>query len=166
MNNFGLETVTWQSPTDDVYMEYDYRLHMYVVTEKAIKDLLGKDLLEFTGKQQSLFKRQEYSEDVYNAIRKFSTYSGQITKEYYLANALELRETILRVLLAQVQYSVRSGGNFLKDQHGVSANKGTQVNMRGYSIGERPYDILEGIGMMYTGTLLQPNMDFTRGVDY
>ncbi len=162
-----LDRFTLEAPVDTEYLEYDKRFHRWILTEKAIKDFTGHSFQKFAGDPtMSLAKRREFSQDIYMEIKKYSTMSTFIIKEYYMSLAIELKDTILEALIAQARYSIRSGGNFFKDQHGLSINKGTALNTKGYSINERVLDILEGSLLMYRGNLFLLNQEFEKGTDY
>ena len=167
MNIFIVKNKTWQKPFDDKYLEYDMDTSRYIITDQAIKDFTGYNMQEFAGDPtMSLHKRREFSEDVYMEVEKYSTMASYAIKEYFMSNLLEARGSILQVLIAQARYSIRSGGNFFKDQHGLNTGKGITLNTAGYSIGERVKDILEGTGLLYRGYLVLLETEFEKGVDY
>ena len=162
-----INNTTWETPTSDDYLEYDMRRSRYILTEFAIKNVLGYNFLDFVHtSEMSKAKRLEFTEDVYHEVWKHTPMSAKFAKEYYMANSLELREVILEALLAQARYSIRSGGNFLKDQHGVNTGKGVVTSMKGFSTNERVQYILEDAGLLYRGPIYLLNPQFTKGVDY
>jgi hypothetical protein len=162
----------FEKPFDDTDMIYDIKRHRYVLTKEFVENELPYNIGEFLndGKEIEIFLR-EMSSDVYRLIKKFTNIGSWETKEYFLSNCHNLREIIKEALLAQTRYAFRSGGNLLKDHHGVNIEKGT-ANTTESIRGEREwsstvFDELQSVGLLYSGILLPIiSKKFERGVDY
>lgn len=119
-------------PYDDEYMVYDYSMHRYVLTPKAVLDRLNEDLTKFSPADSANRERDaqimldNISSEVYNAIYEAS--DNYLYPEFVAAKAPSARAIIYQAMLEQVKYfmfngsiSVYSGVDFKKNTIGDSA---------------------------------------------
>lgn len=120
-------------PFDDEYMVYDYAMHRYVLTPKAVLDRLNEDLTKYSPADSAnrekdvLVMLDNISSEVYNAIYESS--ADYLYPEFVGAKAPSARSIILQAMLEQVKYfmfngtiSVYSGVNFKKGTISEKAN--------------------------------------------
>ena len=123
-------------PYDDNYMQYDYRMHKYVITDKAVFDLLGENLNTILVDPEPTTKDaflRGVSNDVYEYILSASQSPDYI--EYLLAKDGSLRQTIQDMLLSQVKYSLIN--STLADFSGVNMSKGHYIDSLDVMRGDR-----------------------------
>ncbi len=96
-------------PLNDEYMIYDYRKHRYMLTEKAVLELLGENLNDLTDGNVTLKNKllMDASADVYGYIYEDSRSPDYI--ERIMALDEDLRPTIQDMLLAQLEYTLYNG---------------------------------------------------------
>lgn len=159
-------------PYDDDKATYDIEEHRYILTLKEVKNKLGTDLEKRIGTtEESKFFLDEISEDIYRHITRYSNIHSYEIKEYYISCTEEFRAMIIKAMLRHVRYASRSGGNLLKDQHGINIESGKVIELnvlRGrVELSSASLDILQNSGIMYTG-YIRPILtkEFVKGVDY
>lgn len=120
-------------PYDDNYMVYDYRLHMYVLTERSVAESLGVNLTELipdlgTNNNTTMVKRRlvECSQAVYRYIYEDSWNSEFL--EWILAKLPILRDKIYTMLLAQLSYILDNGQ--INAYSGINLAKGTAIDIK------------------------------------
>lgn len=96
-------------PLNDEYMVYDYHRHRYLLTEKAVLELLGENLNDLTDGNVVLKNKllTDASSDVYGYI-----YEDSRSPEYLeriMALDEDLRPIIQDMLLAQLEYTLFNG---------------------------------------------------------
>lgn len=123
-------------PYDDEYMKYDYRMHKYVITDKAVMDLLGENLNTILVDPEPTTKNaflREVSGSVYDYILSASQSPDYI--EYILAKDGSLRQTIQDMLISQVKYTFIN--STLADFSGVNMSKGHYIDNLDVMRGDR-----------------------------
>lgn len=145
-------------PYNDDYLVYDLDRRMYVITDKAVDDLIGERLEVLAGsKVKADLIRYEVSEDIYTYIAMYSLYSSFKYKKWLLAKDDSLRDMFLRVLVNQMRYYIRSGAGLLKDMHGVQVEKSramTLDQLRGnVLVSANVEQMLKQSGLLYTGQM-------------
>ena len=152
-------------PYDDEYMTYDYRLHKYVLTEKAVMDELGENLdvvlVNSDPVTRNAFLRK-VSRSVYDYILSASQSPDYI--EYILAKDGSLRQTVQDMLVSQAEYALTnsllgsySGINLAKGQY-VELDKmrnGRQVSLE---VEQKANQILPGYGHCLRYTCALPHI--------
>lgn len=119
-------------PFDDTVMEYDYRHHRYVLTERGVLEELGEDLrvilnADCDANPTTLPQRflQKVSQVVYNYIR------GQCSDWNYIEHILacdrRIRYLIEEMLIAQTAYVLQNG--FTAMSSGIDASKGSVTDI-------------------------------------
>ena len=145
-------------PYNDDYLLYDKDREMYVITEKAVRELCGFDLLKEAGtKVEADIIRYEVSQDIMNFISMYSLYTSYRYKVWLLAKDEDLRSSLLRVLADQMRYYKRSGAGLLKDMTGVDISKGKAMDLSSLRgnvlISASVEQLLKQMGMLYTGNM-------------
>ena len=151
-------------PYNDEYMVYDLDRHMYILTEKGVKDLVGQDLLTLAENQiQADLIRYEVSQDIYNYISRYSLLSVNNYKVWLIAKDSDLRESFKRVLADQMRYYIRSGAGLIKDMHGIQIEKGKALNLSNLRnqvlISQSAEQLLMQSGLLYVGRMYYADYD-------
>lgn len=155
------ETIT---PYNDDSMRYELLLRQYVLTASGYKLYTGVDLLENFGTtvEANAFLI-ECSDDVYQFIYDHSTLRTIGYKRQRIAKDEDIREDFKRALVYQVRYALRSGGNLLKDQHGINIEKGKAIDINSLRndvrVGSQVRSMLNRLGLLYTGFIAYPNLE-------
>lgn len=135
-------------PINDKDMIFDESINKYVITYTGVESRLFIDeniLNLFSGDDTFEKFSQEMSEDIYLYVLRHKFVAQ---RKYWLAEMNEneeYRPFIKNALLAQIRYAVRSGGNLLKDMHGIDIERARFIDinrMRG-DIGISPNAIEE-----------------------
>lgn len=104
-------------------MTYDYRSHRYILTEKAVYDKLGENLDVILINSDPVSRNaflNKASRVVYGYIKGGSSSWDLI--EYIMAKDGSLRDTILDMLVSQVEYMLTDGT--VSGYSGVNLAKG------------------------------------------
>jgi hypothetical protein len=98
-------------------MQYDLKLHQYILTGDDVRDRLGVELISYLGddKEVPIFLR-EVSSDLYTWFYSKMLRSNIEVVEYILATDDRYKETILLALTAQARKMIRSGSHITKDK--------------------------------------------------
>lgn len=115
-------------PFSDDYMTYDYNMHRYVLTDKAVLDLLGENLNIILNNPSPETKNallKKISNTVYNYILTASMSPDYI--EYILAMDVDLRPMIQDMLVSQVEYTLTNGA--VENFSGVNISKGSYIEL-------------------------------------
>ena len=131
---------------------------MYVITDKAITDLIGENLTTLAGNEKKAeLIRYEVSQDIMNFISMYSLSTSYKYKVWTLAKDENKRTKLLQVLLDQLRYYIRSGAGLIKDMTGIDISKGKAMdlsNIRGNVLVSASVEqLLKQMGMLYTGVL-------------
>lgn len=118
---------------NDDEMYFDETIGKYVITYDAVERNLhiDKSVLDYFN-ANSEFQQfaKEMSEDIY---RHILMHKFVFDRKYWLEeiNTNEMyRPYIKRALLYQLRYAIRSGGNLLKDMHGIDLERARFVDMQ------------------------------------
>lgn len=119
---------TQTAPYDDDYMTYNYGIHAYVLTEKAVLDFLGENLHEMTNFSPVTLNAflLRNTRTVLNYIYESSQSPDYI--EYIMATDVEQRERIQTMLLAQIEYTLFNGA--IDVYSGLNISKGQYVDLK------------------------------------
>lgn len=115
-------------PYDDEYMTYDYRLHRYVLTDKAVFDILGENLNVMLVNAEPVTKNaflKKVSNTLYEYILSASQSPDYI--EYIMAKDGDLREMIQDMLISQTEYMLTNGA--VDSYSGINMAKGHFVDL-------------------------------------
>ena len=115
-------------PYDDEYMTYDYRLHRYVLTDKAVLDILGENLNVMLVNSETTTKNaflRKVTNTVYEYILSASQSPDYI--EYILAKDENLRDMIQEMLISQVEYMLANGA--VDSYSGINMAKGHYIDL-------------------------------------
>ena len=115
-------------PYDDEYMTYDYLLHRYVLTDKAVLDILGENLNVILVNAEPVTKTaflKKVSNTVYEYILSASQSPDYI--EYLMAKDGNLREMIRDMLISQVEYMLANGS--VDSYSGINMAKGQYIDL-------------------------------------
>ena len=167
-------------PLNDEYMIYDYRKHRYMLTEKAVLELLGENLNDLTDGNVTLknkllmdasadaFRDRKSgsagmpkcaSADVYGYIYEDSRSPDYI--ERIMALDEDLRPTIQDMLLAQLEYTLYNGklslyaGINLAKQSALDISRIRNESKVAETVVQETHRILPGYGicLKYCGRL-------------
>lgn len=115
-------------PYSNEYMTYDKEEHKYILTNKAVMDYLGLDLIGQLNNVNSVAEQNKVnwflykiSDLIYSYIYKFSDRND--IQEYILAKCPSARNIVFKAMLEQVEY-MRVNGE-LATYSGVNLTKGT-----------------------------------------
>ena len=114
-------------PYNDEYMEYDYRSHRYILTSKAVSDILGENLDTIMANNDPITRNaflRETSDSVYEYILSASQSPDYI--EYILAKDGSMRQTVQEMLVSQVKYSLINSS--IENYSGVNMSKGQYID--------------------------------------
>ena len=117
-----------QIPYDNEYMTYDYRLHRYVLTDKAVLDILGENLNVMLVNSETVTKNaflRKVTNTVYEYILSTSQSPDYI--EYILAKDGHLRDMIQDMLISQVEYMLANGA--VDSYSGINMAKGHYIDL-------------------------------------
>jgi len=120
-------------PYDDKDMYYDNTWEQYVLNADFPKNKIAmpQNLIVELGKSDYLKKLcYEASDDIYNYIYRHGKQETQPTKKYVIENLDEERKLIKKAMLYQIRYSLRSGGNMIKDMAGIDFRKGKVIPLK------------------------------------
>lgn len=115
-------------PYDDEYMTYDYRLHRYVLTDKAVLDILGENLNVILVNAEPVTKNaflKKVSNTLYEYILSASQSPDYI--EYIMAKDGSLREMIQDMLISQAEYMLSNGA--VDSYSGINMAKGHFIEL-------------------------------------
>lgn len=148
-------------PINDTEMNFDKINNQYVLTYEGLENgiFLDEPILQlFAGMTNFEQFSKEISEDVYNYIQKHKFIWDRKPFLNYIHDNDELyRNHIKRALLFQFRYAVRSGGNLLKDMHGIDLERARFVDinrMRGdVGISPATQEELKLAGLLSTAPL-------------
>ncbi len=115
-------------PYDDEYMTYDYRMHRYVLTDKAVLDILGENLNVILVDAEPVTKNaflKKVSNTLYEYILSASQSPDYI--EYIMAKDGSLREMIRDMLISQVEYMLANGA--VDSYSGINMAKGHYIDL-------------------------------------
>jgi hypothetical protein len=157
-------------PYNDDGMKYELLLRQYVPTASGVKLYTGIDLMEnFDTPEQAEALLIECSDDVYQMIYDHSVPRTINFKRYRIAKDETIREEFKRALIYQVRYALRSGGNLLKDQHGINIEKGKGIDINmlrnDVRVGSQVKSVLNRLGLLYSGYIPYVTLDDDE-VDY
>ena len=148
-------------PLNDEYMIYDYRKHRYMLTEKAVLELLGENLNDLTDGNVTLKNKllMDASADVYGYIYEDSRSPAYI--ERIMALDEDLRPTIQDMLLAQLEYTLYNGklslyaGIKLAKQSALDISRIRNESKVAETVVQETHRILPGYGicLKYCGRL-------------
>ncbi|MCI8945058.1 MAG: hypothetical protein HFE33_05255 [Clostridia bacterium] len=148
-------------PLNDEYMIYDYRKHRYMLTEKAVLELLGENLNDLTDGNVTLKNKllMDASADVYGYIYEDSRSPDYI--ERIMALDEDLRPTIQDMLLAQLEYTLYNGklslyaGINLAKQSALDISRIRNESKVAETVVQETHRILPGYGicLKYCGRL-------------
>lgn len=98
-------------------MQYNLKLHQYILTEDDIRDYLNVELVSYLGddKEVPIFLR-EVSSDLYAWFYSKMLRTNVPLVEYILATDNEFKEAIQLALVAQARKMLRSGSHISKDK--------------------------------------------------
>lgn len=115
-------------PYDDEYMVYDYRLHRYVLTDKAVLDILGENLNLLLVDAEPVTKNA-FLKKVSNTLYEYILSSSQSPDyiEYIMAKDGSLREMIRDMLISQVEYMLSNGA--VDNYSGINMAKGHYIDL-------------------------------------
>jgi len=146
---------------NDEYMIYDYRKHRYMLTEKAVLELLGENLNDLTDGNVTLKNKllMDASADVYGYIYEDSRSPDYI--ERIMALDEDLRPTIQDMLLAQLEYTLYNGklslyaGINLAKQSALDISRIRNESKVAETVVQETHRILPGYGicLKYCGRL-------------
>lgn len=142
-------------------MIYDYRKHRYMLTEKAVLELLGENLNDLTDGNVTLKNKllMDASADVYGYIYEDSRSPDYI--ERIMALDEDLRPTIQDMLLAQLEYTLYNGklslyaGINLAKQSALDISRIRNESKVAETVVQETHRILPGYGicLKYCGRL-------------
>lgn len=115
-------------PYDDEYMIYNYRMHRYVLTDKAVFDILGENLNVILVDAEPVTKNaflKKVSNTLYEYILSASQSPDYI--EYIMAKDGSLREMIRDMLISQVEYMLANGA--VDSYSGINMAKGHYIDL-------------------------------------
>ena len=115
-------------PYDDEYMIYNYRMHRYVLTDKAVFDILGENLNVILVDAEPVTKNaflKKVSNTLYEYILSASQSPDYI--EYIMAKDGSLREMIQDMLISQVEYMLANGA--VDSYSGINMAKGHYIDL-------------------------------------
>ena len=148
-------------PLNDEYMIYDYRKHRYMLTEKAVLELLGENLNDLTDGNVTLKNKllMDASADVYGYIYEDSRSPDYL--ERIMALDEDLRPTIQDMLLAQLEYTLYNGklslyaGINLAKQSALDISRIRNESKVAETVVQETHRILPGYGicLKYCGRL-------------
>ncbi len=148
-------------PLNDEYMIYDYRKHRYMLTEKAVLELLGENLNDLTDGNVTLKNKllMDASADVYGYIYEDSRSPDYL--ERIMALDEDLRPTIQDMLLAQLEYTLYNGklslyaGINLAKQSALDISRIRNESKVAETVVQETHRILPGYGicLKYRGRL-------------
>ena len=156
-------------PYNDDDMKYDLDRRQYVLTVDGFERWSGLKLSSFTDTpSEGEAFLLEISDDVYEYIYETGQLSSIKYKRYLIAKESAIREDFKKALMSQARYGLRSGANILKDQHGISIEKGKALDinvLRGnVAIASNTQKILHRIGLTYSGYYTQLKLE--EATDY
>ena len=143
-------------PYNDSDMEYDLDTRQYLLTVEGVSNLLGENLATLAGStnKANMFCL-EISDIIYNFIYSHCRLSNIDIKRYLIAKDPDIRYLFKRILVAQMRYLIRSGGNLLGDFHGVNIEKGKALDinsLRGQiEVSSQAGKMLNQSGLLYSG---------------
>lgn len=120
-------------PYDDKDMYYDEDWEQYVLNTDFPKNKIAmpQALEAELGKNDYLKKLcYEASDDVYQYIYTHGKQTTQPIKKWIIENRDEERKIIKRAMLYQIRYSLRGGGNLIKDMAGVDFRRGKTIDLK------------------------------------
>lgn len=142
-------------------MIYDYRKHRYMLTEKAVLELLGENLNDLTDGNVTLKNKllMDASADVYGYIYEDSRSPDYL--ERIMALDEDLRPTIQDMLLAQLEYTLYNGklslyaGINLAKQSALDISRIRNESKVAETVVQETHRILPGYGicLKYRGRL-------------
>lgn len=148
-------------PLNDEYMIYDYRRHRYMLTEKAVLELLGENLNDLTDGNVTLKNKllMDASADVYGYIYEDSRSPDYL--ERIMALDEDLRPIIQDMLLAQLEYTLYNGklslyaGINLAKQSALDISRIRNESKVAETVVQETHRILPGYGicLKYCGRL-------------
>jgi len=118
-------------PYSDKDMIFDEEIMQYILTEEVIMNNLFIDehiVTELQTNKRFKALLLEVSDDIYDFIYAHTKRSSINQVEQALATNEEFRKAILRAMLYQIRYTLRSGGSLLKDQHGVDIERSKRLD--------------------------------------
>ena len=151
-------------PYNDDDMKYDIDLRQYVLTPSGYYKFTGVELLsKFDSPSEADAFLIEGSTDIYERMYQLSLLPTVAYKRYKVAKDGDIREDFKRALVYQARYAIRSGGDLLKDQHGVNIEKGKGIDLKmirgDVSVAPQAISVLQRIGLLYTGFVGNPQFD-------
>lgn len=153
---FITNTDTSILPYNDDDMKYDIDLRQYVLTPSGYYKFTGINIADkFDNASELDAFMIEVSTDIYEFIYSYSNLKEVPYRRYKIAKDDNIREDFKRVLVYQTRYAYRSGGDLLKDQHGVNIEKGKAIDynaIRGdVTISPQSRSVLNRLGLLFTG---------------
>lgn len=151
-------------PYNDEQMRYDIDRRQYVLTVDGFEVWSGLKLSSYTDSpDEAEAFLLEVSDDVYEWLYDMSLIHAVSYKRYMIAKKSEIREDFKKALMTQGRYSLRSGANLLKDQHGVNIEKGKAIDINSIrgriGISPQTESILKRIGLIYGGYMVNLDLD-------
>lgn len=154
-------------PFEDDKARFDKTRRQYILKKNyPLNELFLEDDVEEELKTNKRMEKLfiEVSDDVYRFIYRHSRRQDLETKQKMLEEIPELREILLKAMLYQLRYYLRSAGGAIKDQHGVDFERSRAIaldRIRGEgTMSPQAIDILyEGAYILNTGKLPQGYYD-------
>jgi hypothetical protein len=151
-------------PYNDAEMKYDIDRRQYVLTIDGFERWSGLKLSSYTDSPEEgeafMF---EISDDVYEYIYSISNINSIDLKRFYIAKGVKIRTDFKKALMTHARYGLRSGGNLLKDMHGVNIEKGKAIHINSIrgeiGIAPQTQSILYRIGLMYSGYMINTHYE-------
>lgn len=143
-------------PYNDDDMKYDIDLRQYVLTPSGYYKFTRQNIMdEFDSPDDVEAFLIESSTDVYEYIYSYTRLNDVKYKRYVIAKREDIREDFKRALVYQTRYALRSGGDLLKDQHGINIERGKGIELsmiRGdVTIAPQTRSVLARMGLLFSG---------------